>query len=135
LAGPDDDQPVAAGQLGHDRVEVPVDLLVAHHGDHLVGQRLRLLADLGDEQVALGDLEPLAVGEQVLHHRAERRRERGEPEQAADGVGGGDHRVGAGLLHQRDVLLLAHRGDDPGLGVELAHRQRGEHVGVVAVRW
>src|SRR6478672_13513366 len=46
LGGAYDDQPVAAGQLGHDRVEVAVDLLVAHHGDHLVGQALRGLADL-----------------------------------------------------------------------------------------
>src|SRR5262249_30534411 len=113
LGGAYDDQPVAAGELGDDRVEVPIDLLVTHHGDHLVGQRLRLPADLGDHQVALGDLEALAVREQVLHHRAERGRQRREAEQAAHRVGGGDDRVRAGLPHQRDVLLLAHGGDDP----------------------
>src|SRR4051794_30779367 len=66
-----DDQLVASGQQRDGRVEVAVDLLVADHRDHLVGQRLRCLAHLAHHQVALGDLEPLAVGEQVLHHRAE----------------------------------------------------------------
>ncbi len=69
LGRPYDDQPVAAHQLGDRRVEVAVHRAVAHDRDHLVGQRLRLLAHLGDQQVALGDLEPLAVGQQVLHHR------------------------------------------------------------------
>ena len=61
LGGAYDDQLVAPRQQGDRRVEVAVDLLVAHHRDHLVGQRLRRLADLADQQVALGDLEPLAV--------------------------------------------------------------------------
>src|SRR6476469_1136643 len=70
-----DDQLVAPRQERHRRVEVAVDLLIADHGDDLVGQRLRSLADLADQQVTLGDLQTLAVGEQVLHHRAEVGRE------------------------------------------------------------
>ncbi len=122
-----------AGELGDRRVEVAVDPLVPHHGDHLVRELLRLLADLGDEKVALGDLEPLAVRQQVLHHRAERRGQRREAEQPSDGVGGRDHGVGAGLLHQRGVLVLARRRDDVDVGVELADGERGEHVGVVPI--
>src|SRR6478736_1751976 len=79
LGRADDDQLVAAGQQRDHGVEVAVDLLVAHDRDDLVGQPLRLLAHLGDQQLALGDLESLAVGHQVLHHRAEHRRHRRQP--------------------------------------------------------
>ena len=39
----------------------------------LVRQRLRLAADLGDQQVPLRNLEALAIGQQVLHDRAQGR--------------------------------------------------------------
>ena len=51
-----------------------------------VGQLLRLLADLGHDQLSLGDLQPLAVREQILHHLAQRGRQRRESEEPADRV-------------------------------------------------
>jgi len=50
----------------------------------------------------------------------------GLSQQAPGGGRGEDHRVGAALLEQVDVLGLARRSHDPGLGVELSRRERDE---------
>src|SRR5207249_344580 len=55
------------------------------------------------------------------------------PEQPARRARAGDHRVGAGLLEQRRVLLLAHCGHDLGAPVELPGRQRHQHGRVIAL--
>src|SRR3954452_18072508 len=53
-----DDQSVTPGQLGHDGVEVAVDVLVADARDHLVGQRPWLSPHFGAERPRLGAREP-----------------------------------------------------------------------------
>ena len=50
----------------------------------------------------------------------------GLSQQAPGGGRGEDHRVGAALLEQVDVLGLARRSHDRGLGVELSRRERDE---------
>ena len=82
---------------------------------------------------ALGDVEALADGEDVLDQLGDLRRLGREAEQAAGGPGGGDHGVGAALVQQVHVLLLLHRGDDRQARVELPGGQGDEDGGVVAV--
>ena len=71
--------------------------------------------------------------QQVFHHLDNARRLYGYAQQPARGLGGHHGRVGAGLLQQVLVLGFPDRGDDLGVGCQLARGEGDEDGGVVAV--
>ena len=71
--------------------------------------------------------EPGVGGQQVFHHLDDARGLRRDAEQPACGLRGHHGGVGAGLLQQVLVLGFADRGDDLGVGRQLAGGQRDQH--------
>ena len=116
------------------RIVVAEHPMPAYDADHQVVRLPRPAPHLGLYDRPFDDVEPAALLDEVLHHHAGGGAEHGEPEQPAGRARAGDDGVGAGLLQQRRVLLLAHGGHDLRPAVELAGRQRDEDGRVVALR-